>query len=570
MFCPNCGKQMEPTADGRCPFCGKNLSEFVNELTSRDADQPRKKPRLGLIVGGGILLAAAAAVLLLVVLPRQQRVKEYNEAVDLLDSGSYTVAAERFRALSGFEDADKLAEYAAARDELQQGHYSQAAEAFARLGAFMDAPTHLATAQRELLYANATDAMGKGDYATALAALEQIPDLRDAGELAKKCRSEIAFGEAQTLYANGSFADAIALLEGIPDMPEAQTLKKACEDGLTYATAKARYEAGAFEEAIALLKGIPDMPEAKTLQKACEDSMVYASAREKYESGAYAEAIALLKGIPDMPEAKTLQKTCEDSMVYASAQEKYAAGDYEASAKLFSDIPGVKDAADMAQESRKQLHYQKIQAALDKSAWADALTLLNQDLAKAYPDRRDVIRLCNDHIDYEAAAKALAEGHNYDAYLAFTALGDFEDAAEKAKSCVVKKPKNGETYRNKKYKKKDCQQWVITPDDGIYTYMKIYAVKDSKEVLVSCLFIRPGKTVKITLPAGNYIYKVAYGKGNWYGETDMFGDEGNYQRAGGSDYVFKRKKLKSGQYYELKLRVGDGNMGSSWENRGGF
>ena len=388
----------------------------------------------------------------------------------------------------------------------------------------------MAVAKREMLYADGVKALQQGDYAKAIAALEQIPDFKDAGALVQQCRNHMAYEEAQALFSSGSYAEALARLEGVSGLPEAETLRKQCENWVAYAKALEKYEAGAYAEALAQLENVQDLAEAETLRKNCQDRITYENALKKYEAGAYAEA-----------------------------------------AELFAQVPKVENAANLLKDCQKQIQYDKIKTALDKKDWANALTLLNADLSKDYPDRKNAINLCQNHIKYAGAVEDLAAGKNYAAYQAFTSLGKFEDAAEKAKSCVVSKPKNGETYRNSKYSKADCRQWVVTPNDGIYTYMKIYSKKGSAEELVSCLFIHPGKTVKITLPAGEYIFKVAYGKGNWYGEIDMFGDEGNYQRVGGANGVLTRKKLSSSQYYELKLRVGSGgNLGSSKVGRNGF
>ena len=604
MFCPNCGKKLEVEDGLFCPFCGsplpKDRFEAVKQAAppaqpkaapvapqaeaprvkvpaksdwpSKPKEEPEKKSRTGLAVTCVLvgLLLVALVVLVTVALPHQKRTKQYAAGMDLLDQGQFAAAAEQFRQVGPFADAEQLVPYAEAREALRQGNYQQAADAFAQMGEFKDALTHLATAQHELLYAKGAEALQRGDYAEALAALEQVPDLRDAATLAQQCREQIAYADAQALFAADAYEEALARLEGVTGLPEAETLRKQCQDQLTFAQAKTQYEAGAYAEALALLESIPDLPEAEALRKQCQDQLTFAQAKAQYEAGAYAEALALLEGVTDLPEAEALRKQCQDQLTFAQAKAQYEAGAYAEAAELFAQIPDVNNAAQLAQEC-KQLYYDKITAAMDRKDWANAIALLNDSLGKSYPDRKNALQLCQNHIEYEEAVKALAEGKNYAAYLTFTALGDFEDAAAKAKSCVVKKPSTGETYRNSKYTRKDCRQWIVTPSDGIYTYMKIYSLRGTVEELVSCIFIHPGKTAKITLPAGDYIFKVAYGKGNWFGPTDMFGDDGNYQRVGGANYVMTRKKLSSSQYYELKLRVGSGgNMGSTKVGRDGF
>ena len=601
MFCPNCGKKLEVEEGLFCPSCGAPLpprhseeapqvqpgpapapqlkatrpepAPAVTRAPQPPTKAPKKKSRTGLVIACVVtgLLVIGLAVLVVFVLPEQRRIQQYNAAVDLLDQNQFTAAAEGFRQLGQFADAEQLTRYALAREALAQGNYQQAADAFAELGDYMDSADHLALAQGELQYAKATEALQQERYAEALAVLEQIPDVHDARDLAQQCRSHLAYEEAQALFAADSYAEALARLEGVTGIPEAETLKQQCEDRIAYRGALEKYEAGAYEEAIVQLAGILHMPEAQALSRQCEDRLIYAKAREQYEAGAYAEAIAQLATIQDMPEADDLRKACQDRLIYASAMDLYTAGAYAEAAELFAQIPDVEDANALLQDCRAQTQNEKIKAALDQKNWASALALLNDSLGQNYPGRKDALTLCQNHIKYEEAEKALAEGKNYTAYQAFAALGKFEDAAAKAKACIVSKPSTGETYRNSRYSQKDCRQWIVTPSDGYYTYMKIYCQRGTSEELVSCIFIHPGKTAKITLPAGDYIFKVAYGKGNWYGPTEMFGDDGKYQRVGGRDYIMTRKKLSSSQYYELKLRVGSGgNMGAANENRDDF
>ena len=71
------------------------------------------------------------------------------------------------------------------------------------------------------------------------------------------------------------------------------------------------------------------------------------------------------------------------------------------------------------------------------------------------------------------------------------------------------------------------------------------------------------------MPAGKYILKVAYGYGDWFGEKEMFGSKGTYQRLQSSDTsdIFE---IGNGDY-ELTLRSSsNGNVGTKDEDRSGF
>ena len=47
---------------------------------------------------------------------------------------------------------------------------------------------------------------------------------------------------------------------------------------------------------------------------------------------------------------------------------------------------------------------------------------------------------------------------------------------------------------------------------------------------MSSTFIRNGKGTVIYLPEDSYLIKAAYGKGTWYGEKEMFGDDAIYKQ----------------------------------------
>ena len=43
------------------------------------------------------------------------------------------------------------------------------------------------------------------------------------------------------------------------------------------------------------------------------------------------------------------------------------------------------------------------------------------------------------------------------------------------------------------------------------------------------IFIRSGKGIVVYLPEDTYLLKAAYGKGAWFGENEMFGDDAIYK-----------------------------------------
>lgn len=98
--------------------------------------------------------------------------------------------------------------------------------------------------------------------------------------------------------------------------------------------------------------------------------------------------------------------------------------------------------------------------------------------------------------------------------------------------------------------------------EGNPTYIKLYRTSGE---LVRTLFICSGQSYTTYMPKGSYITKYASGK-NWYGEKEMFGDEGTYQK---TDTVLEFEA--SGKGYEITLKnVAGGNLSSSPQKKDGF
>ena len=149
-------------------------------------------------------------------------------------------------------------------------------------------------------------------------------------------------------------------------------------------------------------------------------------------------------------------------------------------------------------------------------------------------------------------------------------MGSFEDARDRAAGCIVPTPSTGETYRNPSYKSSGCSLKIVpNTASGTNTYFKVYKVEGEKEILVSCVFIRGGATATIKLPAGTYVLKTSNSTGSWYGATEMFGDDGVYQRLrvnAGSD----RFKLNRGGQYVLTMKTQNGDVTGKNEPRKDF
>ena len=92
-------------------------------------------------------------------------------------------------------------------------------------------------------------------------------------------------------------------------------------------------------------------------------------------------------------------------------------------------------------------------------------------------------------------------------------------------------PETGATNKPNLYGDSPLQ---IKTNSGSHYWVKIVNAYDEREELVS-YFIRGGETLDVTLPAGSYVVKYAYGD-TWYGEEYLFGENTGYSKA---DEVFE-------------------------------
>lgn len=295
-----------------------------------------------------------------------------------------------------------------------------------------------------------------------------------------------------------------------------------------YAAAGKALAAEDYEKALKEYKELGGFKDSKNKAQFCQDSLDYEEALKLFDKGDYDKAKAAFGKLDDFKDAKEKVTLCENMVKYNQAEELFAAQNYAEAHEIYADLP---------------------------------------DDQEHFPDRSDHMTYCENKQKYDEAAKKLADKQYYDAYCAFSALGSFEDAAAKADSCKQKFPKTGQCYRNKKFKSTAVALTIVPPKNDQRNYLKIYSGDD----LVSCVALGKGKKATVRLPVGTYTIKDAYGTGPWFGDTDMFGDDGTYLKLTNGDAgTFK---LKANMAYTLTLRSSNAsgdNVGSDNVERGTF
>lgn len=289
------------------------------------------------------------------------------------------------------------------------------------------------------------------------------------------------------------------------------------------------------------------------------DMAAYAGKGVKYESavrdmrsGEYRTAKQTFDSIAGFKDSSALSKQCAQGIDYTSAMEYYNAGDYENAEALFYQTGDFLDALKLAAECGSRNDYADAKALMAEGSYEMAEDLLEPLPSKLFPDKDELIAECDNMQLYLEAQSLRDSGSRYEAYTLFNSLGNFRDSSDMAAACTVPKPRTGETYHNGAYISSACTLIIKPPKtDGSSTYFKLYSTNGD---LVSSVFINAGDEARIDIPSGDYRFKSAYGYGDWFGENDMFGDDGVYEvlKSNSTSEIFT---LKYNYSYTLSLRT---------------
>ena len=316
-------------------------------------------------------------------------------------------------------------------------------------------------------------------------------------------------------------------------------------------------EQGRYAEAQALFTELEDFDDSAMMADYSESMADYAAAGALYDAGDYRNAQSAFLALGDFRDAPERAQDCENELAYQSADASMQSGDWEQAKETFLSLGEFRDAPARAEECDRKIWTQEADELYAMGDFAAALPLY-----EALEDGGDSViaeRLldCRNEIAYDAAQALYAGGEYYEAYVAFQEIIDFRDAASRAEDCIQPFPGTGELYHNEDYATRSCSLTIRTPEDeSSRNYIKIYS--DSGD-LVSTIAINSGDSAKVWLPAGQYRMKNAYSNGGWFGEEDLFGDDGVYnllKNGSGDNDLFQ---LEKNYAYTLSLRTSGGS-----------
>ncbi len=389
-------------------------------------------------------------------------------------------------------------------------------------------------------HADAARAAPAGQGAQALYASEKKPANEQPGKSATRLKAWVSGGKKKLLMIGGGVLAALLCAVLIPLFVHNAKQAK-YNDGVTL------LETGRYAEAEAVFAELKEFDDSPDMVLYCRNMEAYQNAKRLMNGERYEEAAAAFAALGAFQDAEEQGLACQDAFRYGEAGKLLEQGSYSAAGALYQSLNGYRDSADKAEFCIGTAVYAEATGMMDAGNYEAAA-----ERFETIPDFSDAGEkgvYCRNMAAYMQASALFDAGGFYEAYYLFMGLEGFSDSADRMAECVQDFPR-GETYRNEAFKSRSCSLTIKPPaSDGSRTYIKIYS--ESGE-LVSCLGIDEGKSGKVWLPAGSYQIKSAYGYEEWFGETDMFGDEGTYQvlEADSTD-VFD---LQKNYAYTLTLR----------------
>lgn len=242
---------------------------------------------------------------------------------------------------------------------------------------------------------------------------------------------------------------------------------------------------------------------------------------------------------------------------YDSATSLLSQGDYQGARAKFSELNGYRDAAQLVSVCDAWIVFTKAEALTNQGKYEEALLMAKGfENVSAVKDSAKVKEWTKKN-SYGLATQLYKTGQYYAAYTSFTSLGNYQDSIARAEACIQPTPGNVELYHNQAFRSTSTDIVFDARQATQFYYIKVY----SGNTPVSTLFVNPGGTTTIQVPSGIYSFKRAIG-GIWFGETDMFGEDGNYGQML-FDYSNESATLLDNRIYTVTLdNVESGNIGT--------
>jgi len=387
------------------------------------------------------------------------RESRYQWGLKQMEAGEYEQAKTVFALIADYRDAadqGKECDYRIAAGLLEAGKPEEAQKIFSALGSYSDSETRTS----ECVYHRAEALLAEGKYASAQELYASV-DYQDSAEKAKEC----AYREGDRLYQEKQYAEAESWFAGVQDYLDGAERAKdsrlqqgkalmeaedyqgalACLETLEYGDSAAladrcHYELGHREHISGKMDGavaqyayaLPMAEAGEALMEAARD---YASINETLKSVQtlwlirdQETAQAMLKEIGTLKEQTGEGETALLAWL-AAGESTHAEAVRAASGESLEAFDQVLSSCNLLPEDlnfRKAMKYQYGMAARENGRWDEAVTAFTA--AGDYSDAATQIQ----ETRYQEAAALEAAGDQENAYLLFMSIMDYGDSFERA------------------------------------------------------------------------------------------------------------------------------------------
>jgi tetratricopeptide (TPR) repeat protein len=291
--------------------------------------------------------------------------------------------------------------------------------------------------------------------------------------------------------------------------------------------------------------------------------------QEQQRSDAYDSAVAAeasgdyqtaLDGFTELGDYQDSAAHAANNAAYLEAIGLFESEDYEAAQAAFTELAPFGDSQSMLALCEQWLAFLAAQDQFEGGDVDGALTIFEELANQGFSEALEWQNKAN----YSLAESSLSEGHNYAAYERFSQLGDYEDAADRAEACKVSMPSTGIIWQDSAWFSVASSIVLEAGNMQESGFYKLYAGGSC----IATVFLNPGGSVEVEVPAGTYEIKEATGS-QWWGDTDIFGPNGFYSQMTfeGDVTTFE---VAYNRIITITMRVGSGgNVGSeseSWED----
>lgn len=210
---------------------------------------------------------------------------------------------------------------------------------------------------------------------------------------------------------------------------------------------------------------------------------------------------------------------------YNNAVALMTAESYAEAQEIFESLPeDYKEAAHNAEQCALSIRYNEAAALMAAGNYAEAEVIFQE--IRGFRDASAQEQICRKHLIYAEAVDTLAAEDYYDAYALFTSIPGFQDSNDLAQTCLQPLPGTGILYRAEGFYPGSTQLRFRNNNNE---YPRVYKVYKEDGTHVLTLFALPEETVYVWVPPGTY--RINTGTGDlWFGEQDMFGDDGYYMK----------------------------------------